>query len=61
MALTAMEVILDLENSLSASLNFLFRLSALELVLLLVVRYLSHPLIMFPYSWVSSRYDPSNA
>lgn len=59
--LTAIEVIEDLENSLSASLNFLLRLSAFELVLLFVVKYLSQPLIIFPYSCVSSKYEPSKA
>lgn len=58
---TAMEVIDDLENSRSASLNFLFRLSAFEFVVLLLDKYLSQPRIMFPYSCVSSKYDPSKA
>jgi len=48
--LTAMEVMEDLENNLSASLNFLLRLSALLLVFLLLDKYLSQPLIMFPYN-----------
>lgn len=59
--LTAIEVIDDLENRRSASLNFLFRLSALEFVVLLLDKYLSQPRIILPYSCVSSRYDPSNA
>lgn len=46
--LTAMDVIEDFENNLSASLNFLFLLSALLLVVLLLAKYLSHPLIIFP-------------
>lgn len=58
---TAIDVIDDFEKSLSASLNFLFLLSAFEFVVLLLDKYLSHPLIMFPYSCVSSKYDPSNA
>lgn len=59
--LTAIDVMEDFENNLSASLNFLFLLSAFEFVLLLVVKYLSHPLMMFPYNWVSSKYEPSKA
>lgn len=59
--ITAMEVMEDFENSRSASLNFRFLLSALELVLLFDVKYLSQPRIIFPYNWVSSKYDPSNA
>lgn len=53
--LTAIDVIDDLENNLSASLNFLLRLSALLLVVLLLAKYLSQPLIMFPYTCVSSK------
>lgn len=53
--LTAIEVIDDLENNLSASLNFLLRLSALLLVFLLLAKYLSQPLIIFPYNCVSSK------
>lgn len=53
--LTAIEVMEDLEKSLSASLNLRFRLSALLLVPRLVVKYRSHPLIILPYSWVSSK------
>lgn len=53
--LTAIEVMEDLENSLSASLNFLLRLSAFEFVLLFVAKYLSHPRIIFPYNCVSSK------
>lgn len=53
--LTAIDVIDDLENNLSASLNFLLRLSALLLVFLLLAKYLSQPLIMFPYNCVSSK------
>lgn len=49
------DVIDDLENKRSASLNLRFRLSAFELVLLLVVRYRSQPRMMLPYSCVSSR------
>lgn len=48
--LTAMDVMDDLENNLSASLNFLLRLSALLLVFLLLAKYLSQPLIIFPYN-----------
>ena len=48
--LTAIDVIDDLENSLSASLNFRLRLSALLLVFLLLAKYRSHPLMMLPYS-----------
>lgn len=47
---TADDVIDDLENKRSASLNFLFRLSALDIILLLEAKYRSHPRIMFPYS-----------
>lgn len=50
-----MDVIDDLENNLSASLNFLFLLSALLFVFLLLAKYLSHPRIIFPYNCVSSR------
>lgn len=57
----AIEVMLDLEKSRSASLNLRFRLSAFEFVALLEVRYRSQPRMMFPHSWVSSRYDPSKA
>ena len=46
--LTAIEVMDDLEKSLSASLNFLFLLSALLFVFLLLAKYLSHPRIMLP-------------
>lgn len=46
--LTAMEVIDDFENSLSASLNFLFLLSAFEFVVLLLDKYLSQPLMILP-------------
>lgn len=53
--LTAIDVIDDLENNLSASLNFLLRLSALLFVFLLLVKYRSHPLMILPYSCVSSR------
>lgn len=55
MQLTAIEVIDDFENKRSASLNFLFLLSALELVVLLLDKYLSQPRIILPYSCVSSR------
>lgn len=51
----AIDVIDDLENRRSASLNLRFRLSAFELVVLFVVKYRSHPRIMLPYSCVSSR------
>lgn len=56
-----MEVMEDFENNLSASLNFLFLLSDFELVVLLLDKYLSHPLIILPYSCVSSKYEPSKA
>lgn len=58
---TAIDVIDDFENNRSASLNFLLRLSDFELVVLLLDKYLSHPLIMLPYSCVSSKYEPSKA
>lgn len=58
---TADDVIDDFENKRSASLNFLFRLSAFDIMLLLDAKYLSHPRIIFPYSWVSSKYEPSKA
>lgn len=38
----------DFENSLSASLNFRFLLSALLFVFLLLAKYLSHPRIILP-------------
>lgn len=46
----AIDVIEDFENSLSASLNFRLRLSALELVALFDVKYLSQPRIIFPHN-----------
>lgn len=58
---TAIDVIEDFENKRSASLNFLFRLSAFEFVVLLLDKYLSQPRIIFPYNCVSSRYEPSKA
>lgn len=45
---TADDVIDDLENKRSASLNFLFRLSALDIMLLFEAKYLSQPRIIFP-------------
>ena len=58
--LTELDVMDDFENKRSFSLNFLFLLSVLE-AFLFIDRYRSHPLIMFPYKCVSSRYDPSKA
>lgn len=46
----AIDVIEDLENNRSASLNLRFRLSALELVALLEVKYLSQPRIILPHN-----------
>lgn len=53
--LTAFDVIDDFENNRSPSLNFLFLLSVLLLVLLFEAKYRSQPLIIFPYNWVSSK------
>lgn len=47
-ALTADDVIDDFENKRSASLNLRLRLSALDIILLFDVKYLSHPRIIFP-------------
>lgn len=46
----AIDVMDDLENNLSASLNLRLRLSALELVALFDVKYLSQPRMILPHN-----------